>query len=61
MDTPQNNPEGYAKGSILNMLSGIPDECVSPAIVICTKPRILLILGFHFSLERTGCSSFTGS
>lgn len=26
MDTPQNNPEGYSKGSVLNMVSGFPDE-----------------------------------
>ncbi len=26
MDTPQNNPEGYEKGSILTMANGFPDE-----------------------------------
>lgn len=26
MDTPQNNPEGYKKGSVLNYVGNFPDE-----------------------------------
>lgn len=32
MDTPQNNPEGYSKGSVLNMVSGFPDEYPFPSL-----------------------------
>jgi len=34
MDTPQNNPEGYKKGSLLSIIDGFPKEYVhlSPSL-----------------------------
>ena len=33
MSTPEDNPEGYQRGSILERISSFPDECVEPPFV----------------------------
>ena len=37
MDTPQNNPEGYASGCVLNFVRGYPVDFCSPS----TEPKML--------------------
>lgn len=52
MDTPQNNVEGYRKGSILNMISGFPDECGRPVFCLHLLGSDTLLLAYAIVLLR---------